>query len=103
MAFADVGKSGCCFANLSKKFWRTNLSLSAELIDAEKATIVWRGTGEAAHVNRGGGKSTYSGLGGLQVHHKNPKIASFLNELISVATSGVAREIAGRKRVISAR
>ena len=103
MAFRDVEKSGCCFAVAGKKFWQTEFALAAELIDARSARVVWRGRGEARHVNEGGGSTTYSGLMGLQVHHSNPDIVVALPELIRAATTGAVREIAGRPVQISRR
>ena len=71
--------------------WRTKLRLPAVVISTTTGEIVWKGVGEAEDIN-----SPTKGLdfGVIIFESRNPEIEEFLDELVSVASNGLAEAIA---------
>jgi hypothetical protein len=92
LEWKQVEAMGCCFSKPGARYWRTRLSLIAELIDAAGAKVVWRGRGEADQLTRGDGKTSPS-----------DEVTSLLPRLIETASTGLASQIAAASSSASAR
>lgn len=93
LPWADAEKTRRCCFGVVRDHWRARLTISAELIDASAGKTVWSGEGEATHTGAAG-KTTFSGAGGVAIHHRSPQVAEVAADLIETATAGIAREIA---------
>lgn len=85
----DTGYSG--WVSDAKNVWRTNLKISAELIDAESGRAVWEGFGSAENVNS---PRKDIDIGLVIIHQKNPEVESFAPEMVHIAAEGIASQIA---------
>jgi hypothetical protein len=85
----DTGYSG--WVSDAKNVWRTDLKVSAELIDAESGRVVWEGFGSAENINS---PRKDIDLGLVIVHQINPEVKSFAPEMVRVAAEGIATQIA---------
>jgi hypothetical protein len=85
----DTGYSG--WVSDAKNVWRTDLKVSAELIDAKSGMVVWKGFGYAENVNS---PRKDIDLGIVIVHQRNPEVNSFAPEMVQVVAEGIASQIA---------
>lgn len=77
----EVEALGCCFAKRGSRYWRTRLSVAAELVDAGTGRVVWRGRGEAERLDQGDGRSA------------DASDAQRMAPLVETAAQGLARQI----------
>lgn len=83
LEWKQVEGLGCCFSRPGARYWRTRLTIVAELIDAARARVVWRGRGVADQLTRGDGKTSPS-----------EEVKSLLPRLVQTASAGLASQIA---------
>jgi hypothetical protein len=103
--WAEVEALGCCFAKRGTRYWRLRLTLNAELIDAASGRVVWRGRGEAEQITRDSAKDGDPAAASRATTSlpTRAELESLVPPMISVAASGVAREIASGPAGTSAR
>jgi|GEM_PF-1148927 hypothetical protein len=89
----DTGYSG--WVSDAKNVWRTDLKVSAELINAKTGSVVWQGFGCAENVNS---PRKDIDLFLVIVQQKNPEVKSFAPEMIQVAADGIASQLANIHR-----
>lgn len=71
--------------------WRTKLKVLAELIDTQNGMVVWKGVGEAQHIQDGGKTLDF----GLVVIHpgKGEEVETLAGRMITVVAQGIAKGV----------
>jgi hypothetical protein len=79
-----------CWIN-PNNVWRTKLKVLAELIDTKNGSVVWKGVGEAQHIQDGGKTLDF----GLVVIHpgKGEEVETLAGKMITVVAEGIAKEL----------
>jgi hypothetical protein len=79
-----------CLMN-ADNLWRTKLKVLAELIDTKNGSVVWRGVGEAQHIQDGGPTLDF----GLVIIHpgKGEEVETLAGRMITVVAEGIAKEL----------
>jgi hypothetical protein len=90
----DSGYSG--FVSDANNVWRTDLKISAELLDLESGQVVWKGVGHAEDINSPRKPLDY---GVVIVNQRNPEVIEYVDRLVDVATDGLARQLAGSPKL----
>jgi hypothetical protein len=89
----DAGYSGT--VSNANNVYRTDLKVSAELIDATLGRVVWKGVGHAENINS---PRKDIDLGLIIFNQKNPEITEFIGPMVQTASEGVAGQIANLPR-----
>lgn len=79
-----------CLMN-ANNLWRTKLKVLAELIDTQNGVVVWRGVGEAQHIQDGGTTLDF----GLVVIHpgKGEEVETLAGRMVTVVAQGIAKGV----------
>jgi hypothetical protein len=87
---ADAECPSICFYDRDN-IWRTRLKVLIELIDLEKNTVIWRGLGEARHIQDGGPSFDWRIV--QYIPGKGPEVETLAGRMINIVAQGIAREI----------
>lgn len=85
----DTGYTG--WVSDAKNVWRTDLKISAVLIDSEYGNIIWEGFGGAENINS---PRKDIDLGIVIMHQRSPGKECLAPEMVLTATEGLATQIA---------
>lgn len=81
---------GICLMN-ANNLWRTKLKVLAELIDTQNGVVVWRGVGEAQHIQDGGITWDFR----LVVIHpgKGEEVETLAGRMITIVAQGISKGV----------
>jgi hypothetical protein len=91
ISFKETECKGACWYN-PDNIWRTKLKMLVDLIDMDTGAVVWRGVGEARHI-QDGGRTLDFGLV-LIIPGKGEDVETLVEgKMIRVVAQGIAREL----------